>query len=404
MKSKRFSLRTRLGNKVRHHILPHVFRITAPLLWVKRRARPHRAMFEIFSGKISGGEDSIQVYCGIQDQIRHHVLKLIFGTPPEGKPSGEQKIHRVFRGVRNLAPSADIALAPATEGQHAWMDDGTWFSLPEWLNGYVRIPLPESVRRSDSLKSVARLLRRQDYGYIATRDEKLFEEFYFRMHEPYIKKIYGDGACLDSFAEKRAATEDFDLLLLYKKSAPGEYLAGLLIIHEPQVPRLWAFGVRDGDRQLVRDGVLSALYLFSFEFLAAAGHRDVFMGGSRPFLRDGVLNAKRRYAQRLTAARWQGFGLKILKLTPAVKTFLLGNPFIFRSHGKIYGAIFLEKLPDAAEVAELHHQFYYEGLERLVIWVFDDGHVPAPVLTPELAARTEFRPAAALVSENLHLP
>jgi hypothetical protein len=284
------------------------------------------------------------------------------------------------------------------------MDNGTWFSIPDWINSLVEVPLPESVLRHDSVRSAIRLRRRYGYEYVVTHDEKQFEEFYYRMHAPLVQKTYGDRGHLDPFAVKRAGLGEFDLLLLQKKSAPGEYLSGLVVLHEEDAPRLWSFGVRDGDRQLVREGVLSALYLFSFEHYAGLGHRKIYMGGTRSFLNDGVLILKRRYSHQIINTRWPGCGLKILQLTAAVKTFLIANPFIFRSHGKIYGAIFLPAMPAAGQVAELHHQFYHRGLERLIFWVFDAAGSPAPAVSPELASQVEFRPAAGLISENLHLP
>ena len=404
MKSQRFSWRGRIAKLAHLYIRPLALRLATPLIWVKRRLRPHRSEFETLSGKIRGGEGSLQVLCGIKAEIRHHVLGLIFETPPVPQKIGLQKVLNVFRNPLQFAPAADLALVPATEGQHAWMDDGTWFSIPEWLNGHINLPLSEKVLRHNSLKTAARLIRRHGYEYVVTRDEKSFKDFYHRMHRPYITKIYGDGACEDSVAENRAGCEEFDLLFLQKKAAPGEHLAGMFIVYEPAAPRLWSVGVRDADRQLVRDGVLSGLYLFSFEFLAGRGYDRVFMGGSRPFLDNGVLVFKCRYSQRITSARWEGFGLKILKLTPAVKSCLIQNPFVFRSHGKIYGAVFAQSPLTTEQVAELHHRFWYDGLERLIIWVFDAGNTPPPTLPPELAARTEVRSGDQLTSDNLDLP
>jgi len=76
---------------------------------------------------------------------------------------------------------------------------------------------------------------------------------------------------------------------------------------------------------LCAEGVLGRHVYFCFEHLHKKGFTHVNMGGSRPFLRDGVLTFKRKYSQVITAGRWEGFSLKILSLTPAAKTFLMNN-------------------------------------------------------------------------------
>ncbi len=405
MKSYRFSLRARLEKQFRARVWPRLLGLAAPVLWAKRRLRPIRIPVERLTGQVRGETATMEVLCGLTDQTRQHFLNLIFETPPTPVKLGWLNLLKTFRSPRPVAATAELALMPATESQHEWLDDGSWFSIPQWVRGHITLPLDEKVLRHDSLKTTVRLIRRHGYESIVTRDENLFEEFYHRMHEPYIRQNYGAEACLDSLAHKRANREKFDLLLVRKKSKPAENLAGVLIIYEPEGARLWYLGVLDGNIKLVHEGVLAALYIFAFEFLSGQGFKQVNMGGSRPFLRDGALNFKRRRSQRLTGCQWEGSALKILQLTPGVKSFLRQNPFIFRSHGQLHGAIFADAPLTAEKIIELHHNFFHPGFGRLIIWVIDNGDTGAlPELPPELAGEVELRFAAELLAGNLHLP
>ncbi|HEX7652369.1 MAG TPA: hypothetical protein VF607_02610 [Verrucomicrobiae bacterium] len=405
MKTPRFSWRARLEIPFREHIWPRLLWLATPILWIKRRVRPPRTNVDVLTGTVAGGTETLAVICGVHMQIRQHLCHLIFDGEPARRRLGKIKVFDGFRHPSNLEPEADLAIMPATEGQFAWLTDGSWFSLPAWVTGHIALPLEEKVLRQESIKSIYRLIRRHDYEYIVTRDEKLFREFYFKLHEPYIVKNFGDRACLDSFAEKRANSAIFDLILVRKKSVPDVYLSGLLVIYEPQAPRLWSVGVRDGDRDLVRQGVLSAMYLFAFEYFTQQGYRSLFMGASRPYLKDGVLNFKRRYSHRLTGCRWEGFGLKILRLTPAVERFLEQNPFIFRTGGRLQGAVFIRGPVELEHVQTIFHDFFHPGMERLIIWVLGGGAKDGfPVLPPELHSRVEFRRGQDLVGASLHLP
>ena len=405
MKPHRFSLRARLMIVFRAHVWPRLLWLATPLLLIKRRVRPVRVTVEQLKGKVRGADSHLEILCGITEQTRHHVLELMFETPPASTNLGVVKLLNAFRNLRQLAPKAELAWLPSTASQHAWLDDNTWFSIPQWVQGHISLPLDEKVLRQDSMKTTLRLIRRHGYECVVKRDHKSFEDFYHRMHEPYIRKNFGAGACLDALAEKRADIEEFDLLLVQKKSQPGEYLAGFVIIYEPNAPRLWSLGVRDGDHGLVRDGVLAALYVFCFDFLTGKGFKNVYVGGSRPFLRDGVLNFKRRRSQRLTGFQWEGFSLKVLQLTPGVKHFLLQNPFAFRSRGQLHGAVFATAPVTPEKITALHGDFYHAGFGRMIIWVFPEGETSAlPPVPAQLAGQVELRSATELLADNLHLP
>lgn len=384
---------------------PILLWLASPLFWLKRRVRPRRIEVEQLSGREAGMGEPLRIICYLDAPTRHHFLKLMFATPPETANLGPHKLLNLFRTFGRTGLTADMAIISATEGQHKWLDDGSWFSLPRWVRGHAPLPLDESALRNDSIKSTRRLIQRHGYEVVPTRDKKILHEYFDRMYVSYARATFGDGATLHSLEDVSNARVNFELMLLQKKSRPGEYLSGCLMLYEPKAPRLWSLGVRDGDRELVREGVLAALYFLSFQYLAGKGFTQVNLGGSRPFLNDGILRYKRRYHQRLTHWEWEGVDMKIGRLTPAVKNFLRKNPFVFRSNGRLHGAIFADAPITAEKIRELHQQYFHDGFGRLVIWVFDAGaaeDLPPP--PTELAGQVAVRPASQLVADRLHLP
>jgi hypothetical protein len=161
---------------------------------------------------------------------------------------------------------------------------------------------------------------------------------------------------------------------------------------------LWSLGVRDDGVDHIQEGIAPALYHFSFKHLSGRGFARVNLGSCRPFLRDGVLNFKRKMSQSLKHAHWDGIAMKITSLTPGVKSFLLKNPFIFLTEGRMHGAIFVEEKLSLEKIQKIEKDYFHPGLSGLVIYSFcanEDFQVSS--LPPPTAARINIRPAAEVI-------
>ncbi len=142
-----------------------------------------------------------------------------------------------------------------------------------------------------------------------------------------------------------------------------------------------------------------ALYHFSLQYLEEKGYKKALMGWSRPFLRDGVLQFKKKWSQRITDGHDSGFALQLLSPTPAVKAFLCNNPFIYKNRGRFYGAVFADgaKPLSSEDVRQIDKDYYHPGLSRLLVYCFGQEKPPLPgPVPPELAEHIEVRCAAQL--------
>jgi len=111
---------------------------------------------------------------------------------------------------------------------------------------------------------------------------------------------------------------------------------------------------------------MRALDYLRSQYLAERGYKALHMGGSRPFLLDGVLRHKRELKVRLSDHTKRIFSLNLTASSAGAKAFIANNPFIYENKGTYRGAIFIEPdLPLSQErLRELYDEIPYGGTGR----------------------------------------
>ena len=378
--------------------LPHWWRALCEKL--PHRFRSHRISFARFSGCVKSNGSPLTILCGATNQNRAYLLDLIFAEPPAEKSQGRPRRQNIFQ--RRHDEDIGMIIVETKRELFTWLNDGGWFFIPTWIAGEVALPLPDECRRASTFKSELRQIEREGFELEVTRTEERFREFYDQLYVPYATKQFGAAAMVEGYAKKREQCARFDLMLVRRKRQPMVTVAGFIVVYEPDRPKLWSAGVRAGNHDEVRAGALAAGYHFTLGWLQEKGFTRASLGKSRAFLHDGVLRFKRKFAQQLVPGHVFGFALKIQALTPAVKSFLRDNPFIFQSGEKFHAAIFTDAVPTVDELVELEKKFFHHGLERIVVYYFNE--TSGTTRPPTATRRAEVRPAAELISGRLHLP
>ena len=237
--------------------------------------------------------------------------------------------------------------------------------------------LPRDAAALRKVSEELRQIRHNKLEYEITRDPQKFDDFYHNMYVPFATGRFGACADVSHYQELKTQFEDSDLLLVkYNNQA----VAGSLLLHGKTGTCLWDLGIRDGDRAHLKRGAGAALYHFALQYLEAQGRTNAGLGWSRPFLRNGVLQFKRKWSQRIVRGRSRGFALRILANTPAAIAFLRENPFICTHHGSLCAAVFVEgdgdNGPDA--IRQLEKNFLHDGLARLLIYRLRPGSAVDP--------------------------
>jgi hypothetical protein len=119
------------------------------------------------------------------------------------------------------------------------------------------------------------------------------------------------------------------------------------------------------------------------------------LGGSRAFLRDGVLQFKKKRGLRVVGNSNRGFLIRPLSASAGLKGFLLRNPFIYIDQGKLHGAVFVENHDDCCNksLEQYRKSFSLSGISMLNVYQFKKhrsgmGMTISPSLSDKIAVRS----------------
>lgn len=364
--------------------------IPPALAWIV--SRPQAAInwlasFRVELWRVEGEERTsglpLSILCAAAGTSRNYVLDLIFKEPYRQRRLGRFWLWNLAEAVGKAGADCSLIVVDTDHSHLKFANSDSWYLVPLWLFGEADLPYDAHVN-SKRKSELRRRIRRQGYQFEVTRDPERFEDFYYNMYVPYIKETHGHCAQVESYKGLRELFRQSDLLLL--KNQDG-FIAGTLMRYSGAGPHLWESGIRDGNRQYVQDGAAAALYHFCLEYLHGKGYRKVFFGWSRAFLRDGVLQFKKSLAQRIDDSYDNGFALRVLSYTPAVKAFLVGNPFIYKRQGRLYAAVFVDGNGPlrAEEMKQIDKEYSHPGLVKLHIY-----RLPGEKPTPPEAVPAEF--------------
>ena len=159
------------------------------------------------------------------------------------------------------------------------------------------------------------------------------------MYVPYIKNTFGNEATLHSLDSLLYKFDRSELLLIKKGD---KAIAGDVLEYKKSGPKPFCIGVLDGERGYVVSGALGAVYYFRLIHLKSKGYKEIDLGFSRAFLRDGVLQYKKKWGLSPTDMHGKGFLIHQLSQTTGTKAFLVNNPFIICDQDGFSSACFVD--------------------------------------------------------------
>jgi len=196
--------------------------------------------------------------------------------------------------------------------------------------------------------------------YAVTTDAAALRHFYERMYLPLMRSSHGAGAQLMKldYLLQRVAAGEAELLSIFKD---GEAVGGCVIVYDGDDARIFSRGVLDADRDLLRQRVGVALYLYSFAHLLERGFSSVSLGRARPLLRDGALKFKLERGGQVTGATSVGLDIEPLQPSPGTAELLCASPWIAEDRAGLLALFFANA--DSAALAPAAPA----GIRRVVI-------------------------------------
>ena len=357
-----------------------------------------RADAWMVEGKERNSGLPLSVVCALNEDDRIYVLSLLFGDSYRQRRLGRFWSWDVAGMKAEARTDVSLVLTEAFEFHPGLARRSDVFFIPLWLLGEVH--LPRTAEDSHKVSGDLRRIRRHGLQCEITRDPGQFDDFYDHMLIPYATQRFGVCAEPAPYKSLKNAFPACDLVVIKSQETS---VAGQLIYYGEENPHLWEMGVRDGNGDYVKDGAGCALYHYGLQHLQQSGYRKAWLGWSRPMLRNGVLQYKRKWSQELTITANYGCVFRVWRYTPAVKAFLCQNPFVFKRGGLCYGAVFVDgqRPLTGEEVRQLYVDYFHPGMARLLIYDLEPAHASAPSPIPaDLAEHVEMRSALDLPRER----
>ncbi len=242
------------------------------------------------------------------------------------------------------------------------------FYVPCWIGG--KADIDETLQLSEkkeAIKHEVRRIRKNGFTYQIVHSREEYIEFYNRMYVPYIKNSFGREASLHSLDGLLSRFDRSELLLIKN----GEKaIAGDVLEYKKSGPKPFCIGVLDGDRGYVVSGALGAVYYFRLIHLKSKGYKDIDLGFSRAFLRDGVLQYKKKWGLKPTDMNDKGFLIHQLSQTDGIKSFLVNNPAIIYDNGEFSSACFVDgnvKLTPKEQTKWIN-KFIMPGISKVFVY------------------------------------
>lgn len=318
----------------------------------------------IISGKEPTNTPLTIIFAGTEEN-KNYIARLAFDDSYSEIHIGKTWKCLLTKIVNKRAQDCSLMVFEVNKAFVRLFDRKKTFFIPRWI-GQER----DFSADTSPFNKYEKQINKHNLQFEVTNERRQFDIFYNNMYSPYITKVHGNHANLMSYYEMENNFKNGDLLFIKKDN---EYIAGELIVYDENRPRLAGLGVKDGNTDYLKVGVMAALYLFAIKYLKQKGCKKLHFGISRAFLKDGVLQYKKRWRLQVVNDKEIGFLIKPLSMSDGVKDFFLRNPFIYFDQGKFYGAIFMEndQLRSTEDLEKVYKDYYQKGLSTLNIYLFD---------------------------------
>ena len=357
----------RLARRIDERIPPPLRWIFRPFAYCYELFNEIRPRFWIAESQDDADGERARVLCAAQERDRRYLLRRFLGDTYRERCIGRRWLREIPRVTVQEGRGCCLVAVKTLGHFRRLLKPEQWLYVPGWVAGDVDLPLDPGVLRMETVRSDLRKIRKNTLRFHVTHDLKQLRDFYDHMYAPYIAQTHGGSAVIMPYESMKAAFPHCELLLVMQADEP---IAGMLVSYAGATPRLWSLGIRDANRDFVRAGAIGALYHFSLQHLQEKGYAKAHLGLSRAFLRDGVLQYKKKLGMRLFRTGREWFAVRILDDSGATRTLLRETPVIVERDGLLYGLVCVDASADQLSENDwerLDRQFFMPGLSQLLV-------------------------------------
>jgi len=234
----------------------------------------------------------------------------------------------------------------------------------------------ESSLKKSRIKNIKRNIKKHSLDYEVRDGIEAFDLFYNRMYRPYILKRHEKSAQLADYKQYsgKYLKGEAELFFLIRENEP---VAGVFIEMKYKRYRLSLLGVKDGNDDIFKMGVIGALYYFFMVHYYERGIHNLLIGVSMPGLFDGVTEFKMQiggkpYLKDLEGRRKYYF--MPVNTRPITARILKSNPLFHISGNGLNIAMFVsaEDYQTRDEFLKFFNRVKTRNVEKTRVYYFDN--------------------------------
>lgn len=274
--------------------------------WLKKLARLYLPVY------LHESETMKIIYAGYSTIKRNYYIRLIMGRDKSQNYLERRSFWKIPDLIKDHNVDMVIAeISPFVLNQFQKFDG---YIFPEWTTMRINIDrtLDEICKDGAAdFSDIKRRIRKYNQTYEILTDEDSLNYFNDKFYIPFISKRHGEEAWID------------DVHLIWKAAASpmimvireNDVIVGAsLNIKTEDSLCIKRLGLLDGNEEFLRHGVIGALYYFGILEGKKMKCRYFDLGGTRPFLSDGLTKFKMglggEFIKDLSSAKeylWLGF-------------------------------------------------------------------------------------------------
>lgn len=367
------------------------------------------------TGSTRAGAKAAAIFAGYWDD-RDFIVNRFFGGSFARVRLGSASVYGLPSVLRSLRSDADLTIARVARSLVAPVFGREQLCVPEAIDGEIALSTtpPALPLTTQTAKHNARVVRDNELTWTVSHDLKDCDKFIATMYEPYLAARHGERGVRKEPYRVRRQFRHGALLLVQHRRVP---VAGATVIVDTPALRSGVLGTVDGGKELLKLGVVSALYLFGAEYARQLGLTRFNLGASNPSLVDGVLSHKCAWGARVVDRHesLRDYVLGWNEPTAAVAELLAHTPLIVRdaeglsvlaalapplARASSPGGAFERGLAEPDDVARLAKHAAAAGLRRVIV-LGDPARMPSSVWAVQGVPAEETREAAYPVGASL---
>ncbi len=334
----------------------------------------------------SGGESLNFVYIGLDKRICNYWAERLLGEDFVIEEQGKISVRKLNEHLAIYKNLYDLAIVEMNSLTRLYARHFNGFMIPRWFE--MQIDNEEGIRKVQS-KDIKRRIRKYSLTFKKdfTRDDIKF--FHERMFIPFISKRHGDNAVLCDYGYFRNKFRKKGSRLNFIMSRDKPIAASFTELIGKAL-RLTGVGIIDGREDILKMGVIGAIYYFEMLNAREEGIKTINIGGTSPILNDGLTRFKLSLGAKAADIKYfvdLTLWFIPFKDTPALRNCLILNPFIHRVKNDLYRTIFINPrdYDDKSEFASLIKNTDCDNLkgtkifcigdqEKIAEWIKEEGY------------------------------